>query len=264
MNVAISQMECALGQVAANLETMARDVRRAADAGCDVVVFPEMADTGYHMAAIHEHAGSWDGPGAYRELCGLAAEHGVTVVAGLSDRREELIYNAAVVIDASGHLVADYRKIHLFSFEPICEDQHIAAGAEPCTFELDGWRCGLMICYDLRFPELARTLALHGAQVLFVIAAWPIPRIAHWTLLTAARAVENQLYVVAVNRAGTDGGTTFGGAGRIFDPLGRPLVACPEAEPDFKTATLDPATVTEVRNAMRTYDDRRPATYRAH
>lgn len=264
MNVAVAQMDCVVGEVAANVDTMAGYIRRAAAAGCDVVVFPEMADTGYHMPAIREHAGSWDGDGAYRALCQLAAEHHVAVIAGLSERSGDDIYNSAVVIDAAGKRVAAYRKIHLFSMEPICEHEHIAGGHERCVFDLCGWRCGLMICYDVRFPELARSLALEGAHAMFVVAAWPTPRIAHWKLLGAARAVENQLFVVVVNRAGTDAGTTFGCESRIADPMGMPLAACRPVEPDFQTATLNPARVGEVRNAMRLFDDRRPKTYRAH
>jgi len=260
MKVALGQIDCQIGNVAANVETMGGMVRRAGEQGCDVVLFPEMSDTGYDMSAIREHAGSWDG-GAFRDLCRVAAERRIAIIAGLSDRRGQTIGNGAVVIDNAGELITSYRKIHLFSYKPICEDQHLARGNELCLFDLAGWKCGLMICYDIRFPELARALTLRGAEVLFVVAAWPTTRIGHWKLLNVARAVENQLYVAAVNRVGHDGATDFGGSSSLIDPLGETQVIGPGDEPELLVAELRIDRVLEVRNHMRVFDDRRPELY---
>jgi len=260
LKVALGQIDCHVGDVAANVATMADWAHRAADQGCDVVVFPEMADTGYDMKTIERHAGCWDG-GACRDLRRTAAEHRIAIIAGLSDRRGDSIGNGAVVIDNAGELLASYRKIHLFSYKPICEDQHLAGGDELCLFDLAGWRCGLMICYDIRFPELARALTLRGAEVLFVVAAWPTTRIGHWKLLNLARAVENQLYVAAVNRVGHDGATDFGGSSSVIDPLGEPKVNGSGNESELLVAELRKDRVLEVRDHMRVFDDRRPELY---
>ncbi len=258
MKIAIAQIDCQIRNVAANVETMAGMIRRAAEQGCDVVLFPEMSDTGFEMSTIREHAGSWeDGP--CRDLCRLAGAHDIAVIAGLSDRCGDGVRNGAAIIDKTGTLISSYRKIHLFSNEPFCEDQHFGAGTELCLFELCGWPCGLMICYDIRFPELARALAVRGAEVLFVMAAWPPARIGHWKLLNAARAVENQLYVVAANRAGNDGDILYGGSSCVVDPSGEALVAGGSVE--LLVAKLAKERVADTRKSMLVYKDRRPELY---
>jgi len=259
MKVAIAQMDCQIRNVAANVETMAGMIVQAAQQACDVVLFPEMADTGFEMSTIRDYAGSWeDGP--CRDLRRLAGEHGIAVIAGLSDRCGEGVRNGAAVIDKRGELIADYRKIHLFSNEPFCEDKHFGAGDRLCLFELCGWPCGLVICYDIRFPELPRALAVRGAEVMFVMAAWPPARIQHWKLLNAARAVENQLYVVAANRAGSDGDILYGGSSCVVDPLGETTFAGDGVE--LLVTELSRERVAEVRRSMLVYKDRRPELYR--
>ena len=141
------------------------------------------------------------------------------------------------------------------------EHEHYAAGDHLTTFSLDGHKCGLLICYDLRFPELFRTLALQGVELLLLPAQWPAARRYHWETLTAARAIENQLFLAACNSCGTAGETVFGGASRILGPRGELLAAAGAGE-EIVTAALDFSVLAEVRNSINVFHDRRPELYR--
>ena len=169
------------------------------------------------------------------------------------------MYNTAYVFDRQGARLAAYDKTHLFT--PMGEHEHYAAGDHLTTFSLDGHKCGLLICYDLRFPELFRTLALQGVELLLLPAQWPAARRYHWETLTAARAIENQFFLAACNSCGTAGETVFGGASRILGPRGELLAAAGAGE-EIVTAALDFSVLAEVRNSINVFHDRRPELYR--
>ena len=169
------------------------------------------------------------------------------------------MYNTAYVFDRQGACLAAYDKTHLFT--PMGEHEHYAAGDHLTTFSLDGHKCGLLICYDLRFPELFRTLALQGVELLLLPAQWPAARRYHWETLTAARAIENQFFLAACNSCGTAGETVFGGASRILGPRGELLAAAGAGE-EIVTAVLDFSVLAEVRNSINVFHDRRPELYR--
>ncbi len=141
------------------------------------------------------------------------------------------------------------------------EHEHYAAGDHLTTFLLDGHKCGVLICYDLRFPELARTLVLAGVELLFLSAQWPAARRAHWETLTAARAIENQVFLAACNSCGRADDTVFGGASRLLGPRGELLAAAGESE-EIISAALDFSTLAEVRASINVFHDRRPELYR--
>jgi omega-amidase len=260
MRLALAQMRCEPGAPARNVAAMARAIRAAADRGCDVAVFPEMCDTGYHMPSIARDASAWNG-GAFADLVGFAADARIAVVAGLSERDGPDIFNATAVIGPNGALLAKYRKIHLFTGQPVCEDAHMAAGRSLALVTLNDFRIGLMTCYDVRFPELSRALALAGAELLIVPAAFPLARIEHWSTLVAARAIENQLFVAAVNRVGTDHGLAFGGRSRILDPAGLVLASADESEDGLVVGDIDRGRLDEVRAGLSVFRDRRPDIY---
>lgn len=169
MRIAVCQIDCAVGDVARNVEAIAAWIAGAARAGCDLVVVPEMADTGYEMAAIRQHAGRWptvnidDDESACAAVRRAARHYAIAVICGLSEREGEGVYNAVAVVDARGELVGHYRKTHLFSYAPVCEDRHLSRGNDATLVNLGGFRVGVMVCYDLRFPEWSRLYALRGA-----------------------------------------------------------------------------------------------------
>lgn len=245
----------------------ARDLFARLPAGTDVVVFPELWTTGYDFDA----PGAPDGPGGpaaaggeapasiLAELAGLAVAGRTNIVAGsVPVETSAGVFNTSLIYDRNGRCLAQYRKIHLF--RPLGEEQRFRAGDRPGFFELEGVGCGVMICYDLRFPELARSLALSGARVLFVPAQWPRERLAHWRALLLARAIENQVFVVGCNATGSRGGETFGGASLIIDPWGR-ILAEGGAGEDVVQAELDLAGIEVVRRLIPVFADRIPSAY---
>ena len=140
------------------------------------------------------------------------------------------------------------------------EDNIYEKGERLCTFTLDGVRCGIIICYDLRFPELTRAMCLPGLDVLFVVSQWPKSRISHLRTLTAARAIENQMFVVCCNACGTAGDTVFGGSSAIIDPLGETVALAADAE-EIITADCNTEVLQAIRSSIPVFRDRRPEIY---
>jgi predicted amidohydrolase len=163
--------------------------------------------------------------------------------------------NTAVVIDSDGSLNAVYRKIHLFGFVD-GEPKYLMAGDEVVVAETSVGRLGLATCYDLRFPEMFRQLTDADADVFVVPAAWPEPRIAHWSVLARARAIENQLPLIAVNTVGTHSGVQMGGASLVVDALGSTLVEAGASEQVVR-AEIDFAHTRDWRERFPALGDRR-------
>ncbi len=184
-----------------------------------LVVFPEMFATGFSMN-VDATAEGPEAPGE-RFLAESARRLGVWALGGVVRREAPgaLATNQAVAFGADGAEVARYSKIHPFSYAG--EGRSFARGREVVTFPWGGFVVAPFVCYDLRFPEIFRVAALRGATVLAVIANWPAPREEHWLALLAARAIENQAYVVGVNRCGRDPHVGYSGRSRIVDPRGR-------------------------------------------
>ena len=262
MKIAIAQVSCSLGDLEANLRTIEQFAERSKQGGAELIVFPEMVDTGYAMTVIRDHAASWT-EGAVPRLRDLARKLSLSVVCGLSERDHDCIYNSQVVISHEGEIMARYRKTHLFRPPPIAEDRCFTPGDQLSDFRLGNFCFGLSICYDLRFPEIYRQLAVARQVNVFVISsAWPFPRIEHFRILARARAIENQSYVIAANRVGTDDGVTFCGSSAIIDPSGVTLAAASSDEEELIQADLSIEAVAEVRRRMDVFADRRPDIYR--
>jgi omega-amidase len=259
-NLALLQMDIAIGEPERNyskLETLLQQAVQHEDKP-DVLVIPEMWNTGYALDRIHELADP-DGERTKALLSGFSREHGVNIVGGsVAEKRADGIYNTTYVFDREGRQVGSYSKIHLFRL--MDEEKYLQAGGTVGRLELDGVPSGSMICYDIRFPELSRTLALGGAQVLFVPAEWPNPRLHHWRTLLQARAIENQMFVISCNRVGISGTTEFFGHSMVIDPWGEVLAEGDDREQIIR-ATIDLGLVEEVRKRIPIFEDRRPGLY---
>lgn len=261
MKIAAAQIDCAVGDVPANVRRIREFGERAKSAGAEWVVFPEMADTGYVMSAIREHASRWT-EGAVPQLQTMARELSLGIVCGVSEREGDCVFNAQVVIDAAGDIVGKYRKTHLFRPAPVEEHTACTAGTEMMALPIGDLRFGLGICYDLRFPEFHRALAVeHEANVFVISSAWPFPRVEHLRTLVTARAIENQSYVVLSNRVGRDGGGTCCGTSCIIDPYGVVIAAGSADREELLVADISAATIQSVRKAMPVFDHRRPEVY---
>ncbi|MCG0276034.1 MAG: carbon-nitrogen family hydrolase [Thermosediminibacteraceae bacterium] len=230
----------------------------------DIVILPEMWNTGYALESLSKIADR-DGSPTIEWLKEVAKENGINIVAGsIADIRSgpggegPQVYNTAYVINRSGEVVARYDKVHRFRL--MKEEKYLAPGEKAVTFELDGITCGIAICYDLRFPEFIRKIALLGANILFVPAQWPKPRHIHWKLLNIVRAIENQFFVVGVNRVGKEGETEFPGMSIAVNPWGEVLLEADEREGVFETI-IDLSVIEQVRKYIPVFEDRRPEVY---
>lgn len=254
MQVALYQFDMAWEDKPANYKRVASRVAAAGLPPGTLVVLPEMFATGYSMnaAAITEPV---DGPTA-AFLAGLAAEHRVYVVGGaaVADGQGKP-RNEALAFDPGGRLVARYAKRQLFSLAK--ENVFYTPGEEPAAFDWEGCRVGLNVCYDLRFPEVFRPQAQAGVDLYAVIANWPVTRIEHWVALARARAIENQAYVVAVNRCGRDPWLEYTGRSQIVGPHGNVLADAGGAE-GIVTAEVDLIGLREYRRAFPALADMRP------
>jgi predicted amidohydrolase len=261
MKIAAAQIACSLGEIDANVQKIRDFTGRAKDAGAELIVFPEMSDTGYSMRVIRETATTWE-EGAVPQLRKLADSDSIAIICGVSERQGECIYNSLVVIDRAGEIIGRYRKTHLFSPAPIEEHLCFAAGDCLASVDLDGMRLGLSICYDLRFPEVYRRLALEEKTSGFIISsAWPFPRVEHLRVLALARAIENQSYLVLANRVGTDDGVTFCGASAIIDPYGVVIAAASADREEVLIADISDELAASIRGRMPIFEHRREELY---
>ena len=262
MRVAAAQISCELGNFDANLRKLREFTVRAKNSGADLIGFPEMTDTGYSMRVIQEHARRWS-YGAVPELQRIAKENGIAIIAGISDREDDAIFNSQVFVGASGDVLGKYRKTHLVTAAPLDERVCFSPGTEFVVCEAGQFKVGLSICYDLRFPEMARALVVkHGANVIVNSSAWPVVRAEHLRILALARAVENQSYFMVANRVGTDDGVTLCGNSMIIDPSGKILASAPTDREDLIHAEISTDVIDEVRKKVPAFAHRRDELYK--
>jgi omega-amidase len=251
MRVAALQTDITWHDRPTNFNHVHMMAQKAVNDGAELIVLPEMFATGFSMDTTLT-AESIDGPTPVF-LRTLAMKHNVAVIAGFALATPgHLPHNVALTVDKNGNDIGCYAKVNLISL--LSETRYFApgTGAEPAT--INGIRIAPLICYDLRFPELFLTVAPDVAMFV-VIASWPATRQHHWDTLVRARAIENQVYVVGVNRVGSGGGLHFSGGSVIVDPLGNICCHAGDAASTI-VADIDPAMVTRVRSEMPFLNDR--------
>jgi predicted amidohydrolase len=237
----------------ATLAHVAPQIDAAAQDGAQLIVLTEHFATGFSMAT--DRIGEPEGGPTSEFLLAQAARHGVWLCGSIAEVRPGADRPCNQLVLASPDGTAHrYAKIHPFSFAG--EHEHYAPGRDAITVDVGGVRVTPFICYDLRFADLFWPCA-PSTDCFLVIASWPSPRRAHWTALLAARAIENQAYVVGVNRVGEGGGLTYAGDSRIIDPMGEVLAAAPEGEEACITADVDPSVVAATRERLPFLVDRR-------
>src|SRR6266481_1929364 len=261
MKIAVAQISCSLGDPEANLSKVHDFSRRAKAVCAELIVFPEMTDTGYAMPVIQKHAGHWK-TGFVPGLQEIARNVSIAIVSGVSERDGSSIYNSQVLIDAKGGIAAKYRKTHLYAVAPVEEQTCFAPGNSFASFRLGRLKFGFSICYDLRFPELYRKLVTEKNVDVFIISsAWPFPRVEHWCVLAQARAIENQAYVIASNRVGKDDELWFCGSSAIIDPRGVVIAAASADREELIQADLSQELVRSVRSRVESLAHRRQDLY---
>jgi omega-amidase len=243
------------GDVDANLAYVREALPRVAGQGANLAVLPEMWSSGFAYKNLNDLALRTQG--IVDELLELSARHKLVIVGSMPEPNGHTVFNTVYVVD-NGTLAGVYRKIHLFSL--LGEDRAFSGGDSWLLAETSIGKIGVIVCYDLRFPELSRRLAIEGAQVICVPAQWPKPRQEHWRTLLRARAIENQLFVVACNACGTIGKLDFFGMSMIIDPKGELLAEAGESEVEI-VAPLDMQTMNDWRAQIPCFNDRKPGCY---
>lgn len=257
LTISMAQIDIVLGEPKRNVEKVEKLAAEAAEHGTDILVLPELWSTGYDLENAPRHATNTDG-GVFAAVGELARQYKMHIVGSALSTLGEGVGNTAVMHNGRGENIAQYSKLHLFRL--MDEDQYLVSGDEAVMAGTLWGGMGLSICYDLRFPELFRQYALGGAKLIFVPAEWPHPRLMHWRTLLRARAIENQLFIVACNRVGTVGETVFCGHSAVIDPWGETVVEGGEEEA-LLTAEIDLGVADEVRTQIPIFADRRPGVY---
>ena len=255
ITITLVQMNISLGCPEKNLARVERLLEPVSKLP-DIILLPELWSSGYDFEHFTQLAATT--PTMLEHLAMIAKTKGSYVGGSLVETDNGNFYNTFFLIDPKGNCIAAYRKIHLFSLME--EELHFSPGRKPCLVKICGRSVGLMTCYDIRFPELSRTLTLQGAQLLLICAQWPRPRTAHWRTLLKARAIENQLFVAACNRIGQDSEHCYPGNSVIIDPWGETVLKTPQRQ-GAVSATIDFAKVKEVRQTIACLNDRRPEIY---
>ena len=263
MLVAVAQIEPKLGERARNRELCLGRLEEAAGFGCSLVVLPECASSGYVFESPEEalpHAEELPGPftTVLEEAC---ARHGIHCVSGMLEREGDILRNTAVLVGPEG-IIGRYRKSHL-PFLGV--DRFVLPGDELSVFDTPLGRIGVEICYDLRFPEVTRALALEGAEIVVLPTNWPVAAAANAELLTTARAYENCVHLLVANRVGRERTAEFCGRSQIVDTAGARIAETDAVSEVLLVAELD---VERARNKsivpapgeyeMHLFDHRRP------
>lgn len=252
----IIQFDVKLGDVDSNLKRVKQHIRGLADQGVQMIVLPEMWSTGFANQKLDRLAETT--PGILDQISLFAKEAKTIIIGSLPEKVEGKIFNTAYLVDEKGTISATYQKVHLFSLTG--EDQWFHGGRKGVVCQTSVGPVGLLICYDLRFPELCRALTLQGAKIIVVMAQWPDSRAAHWKTLLAARAIENQVFVLAANRCGQDDSLGYAGHSRIISPYGEVLARAGKKGASI-TAAIDFNLLDQCRKTIPCLKERVPEAY---
>lgn len=261
LNVAVVQMEPELAKMEDNVGKMSETVARVAtEQPVDVIVFPELSVTGYEGGARFAQMAQRV-PGAVTNILGQrATEFGVHILIGMAVKEdvETVLYNGAVLIAPDGDVEGEYRKIHL----PAEERLVFRPGYRIKPIETEVGVLGVMIGWDLTFPEVARSLMLSGAEIILLPSAWQAKDADMWRTLLVARAYENDIFIAAANRVGEEPSYTFAGQSAVLSPAGEVLAALEEPEAGYVVVRLDLDEVRHRREESQIMLARQPGSYR--
>lgn len=251
-------MDIAFGNTTKNFKTAADMIEKASTHQPDILVLPELWTTGYDLENLHDMSdeGAREASDFLKEMAIRYQAH--FVGGSVANKTEAGIENTMIVMDKNGQLSGKYSKLHLFQL--MDEHLYLAAGKAKGLFSLDGQKFAGLICYDIRFPEWVRAHALDEAEAMFVVAEWPIQRLEHWRALLIARAIENQCYVIACNRSGSDPNNKFAGHSMVIGPWGDVIAEAGE-DREILVAEIDLDQVKEARSRIPIFADRRPELY---
>jgi predicted amidohydrolase len=263
LRIALAQISCDQGNKEKNLETIKENVVRAKREGAQLVIFPELSLTGYVVRdQIYELAERIPGPST-RVVEKLAKENELHIIFGMPETCEKTqatLYNSAVLVGPNG-FIGKYHKMYLPTHSIFEEKRYFRPGYQVAVYDTGLGKIGLVICYDIYFPEVTRLTRLKGAQLIVCISASPGIRRSFFETLTAARAIENTAFLAYVNRAGIEDGLQFWGGSRLIGPSGRIIAEAKYDEEDFVVAGMDYADAKHVEAFVPTLRDLRPELF---
>ncbi len=264
INVALAQISCKIGDNEHNLDVMKRNIKQAKNQGANLIVFPELALTGYVCRdTLYELAEPVPEGESIRRLAEIAKKEAIHVVFGALERSEKAhatLYNTAVLLGPNG-FIGKYQKMHLPTHSVFEEKRYFRPGYQTPVFETEIGKLGLIICYDVFFPEITRLLRLKGSQLIICISASPGVRRTFFETLTAARAIENTAFLVYVNLVGVENGLQFWGGSRIVAPNGKITSQAKYDEEDLIIGKIDYADLKQTETFVPTLRDLRPELF---
>lgn len=262
LTLGLAQMDCEIGALEHNMERVASMTREAAAKGAQLVVFPELILTGYNQDILGprllELALSRDDEPIQR-LARLAGENGVYLVVGFIERRETpgVIYDSVVFCGPDGKVIDTYAKSHLFATERF----HFRRGDVLPVYQTRLGKLGLLVCYDIGFPEVGRIMSLQGAELLLASTAWITQDQDLWALHLRARALDNLVFVAGVNRSGEEGNLHYIGQSMLVNPRGHVVASLDHEREGVLVSTIDLDEVIAARRRALHWTDRRPELY---
>ncbi len=256
--VGILQLEVIRDDAAKNARYVLGQIRDAARAGCDVLVLPELWNVAFPLLGPHVLI-SEDNP-LVGSIANAAFRNETWIIGGsMAISTEAGPRNRCLVFSPDGEVSFRYDKVHLYP--GLDEPNILSPGVSPGRFNLGEVPCGVLICFDVEFPELARRLSSGGARILFVPGAWKTEYIRFWRALLVSRAIENQVFVVGVNRCDRGRNSSFGGQSLVVDPFGDVILHMDDA-PRFQRVVLDLSRVDSARREHKVVSSWRPEIYR--
>jgi len=261
--VALAQISCKRGDKAENIRKIEDNVTKAKQQGAKLVIFPELSLTGYTVRDhIYELAETIPGPSTsvFEKLAGKTGTYIVFGMPELSEKTQATIYNAAVLVGPDG-IIGKYRKMYLPTHSVFEEKRYFRPGYQTAVSETELGKIGLIICYDIFFPEVSRLTRLKGAQSIVCISASPAVRRTFFETLIAARAMENTTFLAYVNLVGIEDGLQFWGGSRLVGPNGKVLVRAKYNEEDLVIGEVNYADVRPVETFVPTLKDLRPELF---
>lgn len=263
INVALAQISCKIGNKEHNMNKMKQKIEEARKTDANIIIFPELSLTGYSTRDLaYKLAEPVPGP-SVNPLEEIAKKENMYVVFGMTERSEKahaVLYNTAVLLGPKG-FIGKYRKMHLPTHSVFEEKRYFRLGYQVPVFETDIGKLGLIICYDVFFPEISRLLRLKGSQLIICISASPARRRRFFEVLTSARAVENTVFLAYVNLVGVENGLQFWGGSRLVAPNGHIVTQAKYDEEDLTTGSIDYADLKRVETFVPTLRDLRPELF---
>jgi predicted amidohydrolase len=261
--VALAQISCKRGDKTANLKKIEKTATNAKKQGADLVIFPELSVTGYTMRdQLYELAETIPGPST-NIITNVARKAGIHIVSGipeLSEKTQATIYNTAVLTGPHG-LIGKYRKMYLPTHSVFEEKRYFRSGYEAVALDTDIGKIGLIICYDIFFPEVSRLARLKGARLIVCISASPAIRRLFFETLTVARAIENTAFLAYVNLVGIEDGLQFWGGSRLIGPQGKLLAKAKYDQEDVVIGQVDYADMRSIETFVPALRDLRPELF---